>query len=134
MVGPAVLGALAMMGSSIAPLDAFPGLVDSRAAETKMETGQSGRFEELDVLRGAAALCVVLSHSASHCARFFGEARFGVPLDAIYGFSRFAYCTALIVMVLVQHVVFGKPVAGIAFYLVARAAAMVPTACYPFSA
>jgi peptidoglycan/LPS O-acetylase OafA/YrhL len=109
-----------------------------------METGQSGRFEELDVLRGAAALCVVLSHYASHCARFFGEAPFGVPLDTIYGFyavqlffmisgfviyytlersatwkdfafsrvSRLypAYWTALTLMVLVQQVVFGKPV------------------------
>lgn len=109
-----------------------------------METGQSGRFEELDVLRGAAALCVVLSHYSSHCAQFFGEAAFGLSLDTIYGFyavqlffmisgfviyytlersatwkefafsrvSRLypAYWTALTLMVLLQQVVFGKPV------------------------
>jgi peptidoglycan/LPS O-acetylase OafA/YrhL len=108
-----------------------------------MDTGHGGRFEELDVLRGAAALCVVLSHYASHCARFLGEAPFGVALDTMYGFyavqlffmisgfviyytlersaswkdfafsrvSRLypAYWTALTLMVLVQQVVFGKP-------------------------
>jgi len=51
-----------------------------------MKTGSSGRFEELDVLRGAAALCVVLSHYSSHCARYFGRGPFGVHLPTIYGF------------------------------------------------
>ena len=51
-----------------------------------MDTAPGGRFEELDVLRGAAALCVVLSHYASHGARFLGGAPFGVALDTIYGF------------------------------------------------
>lgn len=109
-----------------------------------METGHGGRFEELDVLRGAAALCVVLSHYASYSARYLGAAPFGVALDTIYGFyavelffmisgfviyytlersatwtdfafsrvSRLypAYWTALTLMVLLEHVVFGKPV------------------------
>jgi peptidoglycan/LPS O-acetylase OafA/YrhL len=51
-----------------------------------MKAGHGGRFEELDVLRGAAALCVVLSHYSSHCARYFGEGPFGVHLPTVYGF------------------------------------------------
>jgi len=51
-----------------------------------MQTTPGGRFEELDVLRGAAALCVVLSHYAGHSMKFRGEAPFGVPLGTIYGF------------------------------------------------
>jgi peptidoglycan/LPS O-acetylase OafA/YrhL len=51
-----------------------------------MQTGPGGRFEELDVLRGAAALCVVLSHYAGHSIRFRGEAPLGVPLDTVYGY------------------------------------------------
>jgi peptidoglycan/LPS O-acetylase OafA/YrhL len=51
-----------------------------------MRTGPSGRFEELDVLRGLAAACVVLSHYSSHCVRFFGAGPFGVHLPTVYGF------------------------------------------------
>ncbi|HUM16802.1 MAG TPA: acyltransferase [Candidatus Nitrosotalea sp.] len=51
-----------------------------------METGHGGRFEELDVLRGAAALVVVLSHYSTHCVRYFGAGPFGVHLPTIYGF------------------------------------------------
>jgi peptidoglycan/LPS O-acetylase OafA/YrhL len=109
-----------------------------------MKTGPSGRFEELDVLRGAAALCVVLSHYSSHCARYFGAGPFGVHLPTIYGFhavqlffmisgfviyftlersatwkdfafSRVtrlypAYWTSVTLMVLLERVVFGRPV------------------------
>ncbi|MDH3315656.1 MAG: acyltransferase [Gammaproteobacteria bacterium] len=51
-----------------------------------MKTGQSGRFEEIDVLRGLAAMCVVLSHYSTHGVKFFREAPFGLDLDTIYGF------------------------------------------------
>jgi peptidoglycan/LPS O-acetylase OafA/YrhL len=51
-----------------------------------MKTGPDGRLEELDVLRGVAALCVVLSHYTSYCARYFGAGPFGVYLGTIYGF------------------------------------------------
>ncbi|MDH3531938.1 MAG: acyltransferase [Gammaproteobacteria bacterium] len=51
-----------------------------------MKTAQSSRFEEIDVLRGLAAMCVVLSHYSSHCVKFFGEAPFGFELQTIYGF------------------------------------------------
>jgi peptidoglycan/LPS O-acetylase OafA/YrhL len=108
-----------------------------------MKTGPDGRLEELDVLRGVAALCVVLSHYTSYCARYFGAGPFGVYLGTIYGFyavelffmiSGFviyftlersvtwkdfafsratrlypAYWTALTLMVVLDHVVFGKP-------------------------
>jgi len=49
-----------------------------------MKQGGSGRFRELDVLRGLAALCVVVSHYTSHSVRFFGESPFHIP--TIYGF------------------------------------------------
>jgi peptidoglycan/LPS O-acetylase OafA/YrhL len=49
-------------------------------------TRPGDRFEELDVLRGAAAVCVVLSHYSSHCARYFGSGPFGVHLATVYGF------------------------------------------------
>jgi len=48
--------------------------------------GDSGRFEEIDVLRGLAAMCVVLSHYLSYCAKVFGEGPFGLELGTIYGF------------------------------------------------
>jgi peptidoglycan/LPS O-acetylase OafA/YrhL len=51
-----------------------------------MKTAQSGRFEEIDVLRGLAAVCVVLSHYSTHCLTFFREAPFGFELQTIYGF------------------------------------------------
>lgn len=51
-----------------------------------MKSGPSGRFEELDVLRGAAALCVVFSHYSSYCVRTFGAGPFGAHLPVIYGF------------------------------------------------
>lgn len=108
-----------------------------------MNTGHGGRIEELDVLRGVAALCVVLSHYSSYCARYFGVVPLGVPVHLIYGFyavelffmisgfviyftlersatwTQFAfsratrlypaYWTALTLMVVLDHVVFGKP-------------------------
>lgn len=49
-----------------------------------MKTSASGRFDEIDVLRGAASLCVVGSHYTSHCVRYFGEAPFHIGLE--YGF------------------------------------------------
>ena len=51
-----------------------------------MNTGHSGRFEEIDVLRGLAAMCVVLSHYSTHCVGFFREAPFGLELHTVYGF------------------------------------------------
>jgi peptidoglycan/LPS O-acetylase OafA/YrhL len=51
-----------------------------------MYIGQGDRFEELDVLRGVAASCVVLSHYSSHCARYLGGGPFGMHLPTIYGF------------------------------------------------
>jgi peptidoglycan/LPS O-acetylase OafA/YrhL len=51
-----------------------------------MQAGPGGRFEELDVLRGLAAACVVLSHYSSHCVRYLGGGPFRVHLDTIYGF------------------------------------------------
>lgn len=51
-----------------------------------MNTGHSGRFEEIDVLRGLAAMCVGLSHYSTHCVRFFREAPFGLELHTVYGF------------------------------------------------
>jgi len=51
-----------------------------------MKTAQSGRLEEIDVLRGLAAMCVVLSHYSTHCVKFFQEPPFGFNLDTIYGF------------------------------------------------
>lgn len=49
-----------------------------------MRSGSSGRFEEIDVLRGIAALCVVASHFTSYCVRYLGGAPIHVPLE--YGF------------------------------------------------
>ena len=51
-----------------------------------MKTEESGRFEEIDVLRGLAAMCVVLSHYSTHCVKYFREAPFGFDLHTIYGF------------------------------------------------
>jgi peptidoglycan/LPS O-acetylase OafA/YrhL len=108
-----------------------------------MNTAPRGRLHELDVLRGLAALCVVLSHYTSYSARYLGGAPFGVLVPTIYGFyavllffmisgfviyftlersrtwqdfavsrvSRLypAYWTALTLTVVVDQVVFGKP-------------------------
>ena len=49
-----------------------------------MRRSESGRLDHIDVLRGLAALCVVLSHYTSHCLRYLGETPFLVP--SIYGF------------------------------------------------
>jgi len=51
-----------------------------------MQAGPSTRIEELDVLRGLAATCVVLTHYSAYCARYFGAGPFGVHLAPIYGF------------------------------------------------
>jgi peptidoglycan/LPS O-acetylase OafA/YrhL len=51
-----------------------------------MHTGPGDRLEALDVLRGFAAACVVLSHYSSHSARYFGSGPFGVHLPTVYGF------------------------------------------------
>jgi peptidoglycan/LPS O-acetylase OafA/YrhL len=48
-----------------------------------MKNGVSGRFEEIDVLRGLCSICVVLSHYLSYCARYLGYD--GISL-AHYGF------------------------------------------------
>jgi peptidoglycan/LPS O-acetylase OafA/YrhL len=45
-----------------------------------------GRLEEIDVLRGLAALCVVLSHYLPHCVKFFGETPLGFEVPTVYGF------------------------------------------------
>ncbi|HMZ84175.1 MAG TPA: acyltransferase [Rhodocyclaceae bacterium] len=49
-----------------------------------MKPGASGRFDEIDMMRGIAALCVVASHYTSYCVRYLGGAPIHVPLE--YGF------------------------------------------------
>jgi peptidoglycan/LPS O-acetylase OafA/YrhL len=51
-----------------------------------MNTAPRGRLHELDVLRGLAALCVVVSHYTSYSARYLSGAPFGVLVPTIYGF------------------------------------------------
>ena len=51
-----------------------------------MRATRTGRLEEVDVLRGLAAMCVVLSHYTTLCVKHFLEAPFGLHLDTIYGF------------------------------------------------
>src|SRR5712691_8537939 len=51
-----------------------------------MKMGESGRLEEIDVLRGLAAMCVVLSHYSTHCVTLFRQAPLGFDLQTIYGF------------------------------------------------
>lgn len=48
-----------------------------------MKAAHKGRFEEIDVLRGLAALCVMLSHYTGYCVLYFGDS----PVDlSHYGF------------------------------------------------
>ena len=47
-------------------------------------TRLADRYDQVDVLRGLAALCVVVSHYSSHSVKFFGAAPF--HLDTIYGY------------------------------------------------
>ncbi len=61
-------------------------LQDSKALSTKAAAAESGRFGQIDVLRGLAAMIVVLSHYSTHCVKFFQAAPFGFDLDTIYGF------------------------------------------------
>ncbi len=49
-----------------------------------MGKGSSGRFQEIDVLRGLAAVIVVGSHYTSHWARYFHEPPF--QIDLMYGY------------------------------------------------
>ena len=56
------------------------------APRVSMKAGAAGRLEEIDVLRGLAAMVVVLSHYSTHCVKFFQQAPFGFQLDTIYGF------------------------------------------------
>lgn len=56
----------------------------ARGREPRKESASSGRFQEIDVLRGLAALIVVASHYTSHCARYFNEAP--IHVDLMYGF------------------------------------------------
>jgi peptidoglycan/LPS O-acetylase OafA/YrhL len=51
-----------------------------------MRARPDDRIKELDVLRGLAAGCVVLSHYSSYCARELGAGPFGVHLATVYGF------------------------------------------------
>lgn len=51
-----------------------------------MRARPDGRLKELDILRGLAAGCVVLSHYSSYCVRELGAGPFGVHLDTVYGF------------------------------------------------
>lgn len=44
------------------------------------------RFEEIDALRGLAAMCVMVSHYSWYCVKSFQEAPFGFELHTIYGF------------------------------------------------
>lgn len=44
-----------------------------------MKMSPDGRFAEIDVLRGFAALCVAVSHYTTHCARYFGECTYYLP-------------------------------------------------------
>lgn len=41
-----------------------------------MTSTSPGRFEEIDVLRGFASICVVVSHYTSHCVKSFGHSPF----------------------------------------------------------
>ncbi|MGC2518224.1 MAG: acyltransferase family protein [Burkholderiales bacterium] len=51
-----------------------------------MKTEDSDGFEGIDVLRGPAAMCAVVSRYSTHCVKFFREAPFGFDPDTIYGF------------------------------------------------
>src|SRR4051812_36573379 len=51
-----------------------------------MRLAGSARLEEIDALRGLAALCVMMSHYTWYCVKSFHEAPFGFELDTIYGF------------------------------------------------
>lgn len=46
-----------------------------------MKKASSGRFQELDVLRGIAALAVVVFHYSGHCTRYFND----FPFNFSYG-------------------------------------------------
>src|SRR5689334_2376450 len=48
-----------------------------------MRRGRAGRYEEIDVLRGLAALCVLLSHYTSFGVRYLGAS---AGLDLQYGY------------------------------------------------
>jgi peptidoglycan/LPS O-acetylase OafA/YrhL len=60
------------------------GAASLRAGLPSRTADPRGRYAEIDVLRGLAALCVVVSHYTSHAVRFFGGAP--VHLDTIYGY------------------------------------------------
>lgn len=47
-----------------------------------MKVGESGRFEEIDVLRGVAAVAVVVFHYAGHCLKVFGDFPFDFRIGA----------------------------------------------------
>ena len=47
-----------------------------------MQKGRGGRFEEIDVLRGLAALAVVIFHYSGHCVKFFGDFPFDFKIGA----------------------------------------------------
>src|SRR5215471_17195906 len=51
-----------------------------------MKAPVTGRLEQIDVLRGLAAMCVVLAHYSSYCAASFHESPFGLVLHNRYGF------------------------------------------------
>jgi peptidoglycan/LPS O-acetylase OafA/YrhL len=52
----------------------------------RMQEPGTGRLEQIDVLRGLAAMCVVLAHFTSYCASSFNEHPYGVVLHNRYGF------------------------------------------------
>lgn len=51
-----------------------------------MKAPETGRLDQIDVLRGLAAMCVVLAHYSSYCAASLHESPFGLQLHNRYGF------------------------------------------------
>lgn len=57
-------------------------ITKSLSDHAHLQKGGGGRFEEIDVLRGLAALAVVIFHYSGHCAKFFGDFPFDFKIGA----------------------------------------------------
>jgi peptidoglycan/LPS O-acetylase OafA/YrhL len=62
-----------------------------------MEIARSGRFEEIDVLRGLAAMCVVLSHYLSYCSRYLGYGGFDFQNYGFYAVELFFIISGFVI-------------------------------------